>query len=194
LQVKKQQFDLIILDIHLPDGSGLTFCQDIRKVSDVPILFLTANDTELDMVSGLEAGGDDYVTKPFSLAVLRARVSVLLRRKQGQEASQPLEANKIELDSFIFDFEKMTFQKNRVAFELSKTEQKLLYLLVKNKGQTLSREILSERIWAAGTEYVDENALSVVIRRLREKVENDPSNPQFIKTIFGIGYTWAVQL
>ncbi len=180
-------FDLVILDIKLPDGNGLDFCQWVRLSSDVPILFLTANDTEMDIVSGLEMGGDDYITKPFSLAVLRARVSVLLRR-----SGVVRDRMKVEAGRFLFDFERMIFEKDGVPIELSKTEQRLLYLLVVNKGQTLSRERLSERVWQDGMEYVDENALSVAIHRLRGKLEDDPSNPDYIKTVFGIGYTWAV--
>lgn len=186
-QLLVQAFDLIILDINLPDGSGLELCRHIRGSSAVPILFLTANDTELDMVAGLEIGGDDYITKPFSLAVLRARVNALLRRG-GPSLAAPI----TEIGPFRFDFEKMVFAKNNTVIELSKTEQKLLLLLVQNKGQTLSRQVLSERIWPDGLAYVDENALSVAIRRLRRKLEDDPSTPQFIQTVFGIGYTWAV--
>lgn len=187
-QLGKGKVDLIILDINLPDGSGLTLCRRIRVLSTVPILFLTANDTELDMVSGLETGGDDYITKPFSLAVLRARVNALLRR-----VSSPRTQTKIEIDTFSFDFECMCFYKNNTPVELSKTEQKLLYQLVQNKGQILTREKLSEHIWPDGSEYVNENALSVAVRRLRSKLEDDPSAPQYIQTIFGLGYTWVVK-
>jgi DNA-binding response OmpR family regulator len=146
---------------------------------------LTANDTELDMVTGLESGADDYVTKPFSLAVLRARIDALLRR--GSHSS-----GKIAAGDFLFDFEALRFEKGSQSVELSKTEARLLQLLFANKGQTLTREQLLGRIWPDGTEYVDENALSVAVRRLRAKLENDPSNPQHILTVHGIGYKWAV--
>ena len=188
LLVHEKQFDLIILDINLPDGSGLDFCRHVRMFSSVAILFLTANDTEIDIVSGLETGGDDYITKPFSLAVLRARVSALLRRKPDFSSKA-----KIEIGCFVFDFEKMIFEKSGTPIELSKTEQKLLFLLIQNRGLTLSREKLSERVWRDRTDYVDENALSVAIRRLRGKIEDNPSAPEFIQTVFGIGYTWAVK-
>jgi DNA-binding response OmpR family regulator len=148
---------------------------------------LTANDTELDMVTGLNCGADDYVTKPFSLAVLRARIDALSRRGSHSGA-------KIIAGDFMFDFETMRFEKNDQAVELSKTEARLLQLLITNKTQTLTRERLLTLIWPDGTEYVDENALSVAVRRLRAKLENDPSNPQFIKTVHGIGYKWAVKL
>jgi DNA-binding response OmpR family regulator len=148
---------------------------------------LTANDTEIDMVNGLESGADDYITKPFSLAVLRARVDALLRR--GSYAK-----SKITSNGFMFDFEAMRFEKDGQSIELSKTEARLLQILFTNRGQTIPRERLLELIWQDGTEYVDENALSVAVRRLRAKLENDPSNPQYIKTVHGIGYKWAVSL
>jgi DNA-binding response OmpR family regulator len=178
---------LFILDVNLPDGSGLDFCAELRAAGyDAPVLMLTANDTELDMVTGLESGADDYVTKPFSLAVFRARVDALLRRgSYGGKASA---------GGFSFDFEALWFEKNGLAVELSKTEARLLRLLYSNKGQTVTRERLLDLVWPDGGEYVDENALSVAIRRLRAKLEDEPSNPRFIKTVRGIGYKWAVGL
>lgn len=182
------RFDLFILDINLPDGSGLDFCVQIRKSCNTPILFLTANDTELDIVAGLECGGDDYLTKPFSLAVLRARVNALLRRN-----ARLMQETKEEINGFQFDFANMQFLKNGESLDLSKTEQKLLHILWGNRGQTLSRELLLARIWPDGSEYVDENALSVAVSRLRSKLEDEPSAPRYIKTVYGVGYTWAVE-
>jgi len=177
--------DLLILDINLPDGSGLDFCVELRAAGcAAPVLMLTANDTELDMVTGLERGADDYVTKPFSLAVLRARIDALLRRGSNNDG-------KVSINGFMFDFETMRFKKNGQAVELSKTEARLLQLLFTNKGQILTRERLLELIWPDGAEYVDENALSVAVLRLRAKLEDDPSNPQLIKTVHGIGYKWS---
>lgn len=184
-----KQWSLIILDINLPDGSGLDLCREIRRFSQVPILFLTANDTEIDMVTGLESGGDDYITKPFSLAVLRARVSALIRRSEISG-----EKMQMEFDRFVFDFKRMVFTKNNIPVELSKTEQRLLYLLMQNQGQIMTRERLIEMVWQDGTEYVDENALSVVVRRLRSKLEDNPSAPVYIQTIYGIGYMWEAQV
>ena len=180
--------DLFILDINLPDGSGLDFCGELRAAGcTAPVLMLTANDTELDMVTGLERGADDYVTKPFSLAVLRARIDALLRRGSNNDG-------KVSINGFVFDFETMRFKKNGQAVELSKTEARLLQLLFTNKGQILTRERLLTLIWPDGMEYVDENALSVAVRRLRAKLEDDPSNPRLIKTVHGMGYKWAVGL
>jgi DNA-binding response OmpR family regulator len=148
---------------------------------------LTANDTELDMVAGLERGADDYITKPFSLAVLRARIDALLRRGSHYDG-------KASTNGFMFDFETMRFARNGQAVELSKTEARLLQLLFTNKGQILTRDRLLSLIWPDGMQYVDENALSVAVRRLRAKLEDDPSNPQLIITVHGIGYKWAPSL
>lgn len=178
----EQMVDLILLDINLPDGNGLTFLQELRKGSAVPVILLTANDTEMDVVIGLEHGADDYITKPFSLAILRARVSAQLRRAEQTDTAH----NRIVLDQFVFDFDRMEFQKEGQLIELSKIEQKLLRLLVENKGVTLSRAMLVDRIWTDGAEYVDENALSVTIKRLRDKLDA----ASYIKTVYGVGYVW----
>ena len=183
----QNSYDLLILDINLPDGSGLELLEQVRKTSRVPVILLTANDMEMDVVTGLEAGADDYITKPFSLAILRARVNAQLRRgTAGKTACYTI-------DSFTFDFDRMEFRKDGQSMELSKTEQKLLRILVENRGQTLSRGVLVDRIWTDGAEYVDENALSVTVKRLRDKLEDTPSSPQYLKTVYGIGYTWAVK-
>ena len=179
-------FDLLILDINLPDGSGLDLLREVRRTSAVPIILLTANDLEMDIVSGLESGADDYITKPFSLAVLRARVNAQLRR------GAPAQGTAVELDGFSFDFAWMEFRKNGRPIELSKTEQRLLRTLVENRGRVLPRETLLERVWPDGAQYVEENALSVTVKRLRDKLEDTPSRPRFLKTVYGIGYTWAV--
>ncbi len=179
-------FDLLILDINLPDGSGLDLLREVRRTSAVPIILLTANDLEMDIVSGLESGADDYITKPFSLAVLRARVNAQLRR------GAPAQGTAVELDGFSFDFAWMEFRKNGQLIELSKTEQRLLRTLVENRGRVLPRETLLERVWPDGAQYVEENALSVTVKRLRDKLEDTPSRPRFLKTVYGIGYTWAV--
>ena len=181
-----KEFDLLILDINLPDGSGLDLLREARRTSAVPVILLTANDLETDIVYGLESGADDYITKPFSLAVLRARVNAQLRR------GVPAQGAAVELDGFSFDFEWMEFRKRGQLIKLSKTEQRLLRVLVENRGRVLPRETLLERIWPDGAQYVEENALSVTVKRLRDKLEDSPSKPRFLKTVYGIGYTWAV--
>nr|WP_042273808.1 response regulator transcription factor [[Clostridium] dakarense] len=181
----KEQIDLIILDVNLPDGNGFDFCKEIRGISQVPIIFLTACDMEIDIVSGLELGADDYITKPFSLMILRARVNVILRRQSNNKN------NKVTIDNMNFNFDKMEFKKGNNIITLSKTEQKLLKILVSNHGQVLTRNQLIDSIWSEESEYVDENALTVNIKRLREKIEDKKSSHKYIKTVYGIGYTFS---
>ena len=184
-----EKFELLILDVNLPDGSGLALLRQIRAHGDTtPVILLTANDLELDEVTGLEAGADDYIKKPFSLAVLRARVGAQLRRGVISNGTRA------ETGPFVFDFERMEFRRDGESIELSKTEQKLLRVLVENRGRTMPRAVLVDRIWADGAEFVAENALSVTVKRLRGKLELDPANPEYLKTVYGIGYTWAVKL
>jgi len=187
--LKGQIFDLIILDINLPDGSGLELCHKIRKNNKTPIILLTARGTELDIVAGLETGADDYITKPFSLMVLRARVNALFRRLEPEEKTSDYQTG-----PFIFHFKVMDFLKNNTSIDLSKTEQKLLYLFISNPNQILSRTRMMEYVWPDGTEYVEDNALSVTIRRLRDKLEDNPSRPEYIKTMYGLGYMWVPRL
>lgn len=177
---EQQSFDLVVLDLNLPDGNGLDFLRWLRQRSEVPVLILTANDLESDEVAGLTLGADDYVTKPFSLAVLRARVSNLLRRRARPEET-------FTDPPFVFDFAQMQFFRDGVPVELSRTEQRLLRLLTENRGHTLTREQLLEKVWDGG-EFVDENALSVAVKRLRDKLTDAP-----IKTVYGLGYTWEVR-
>jgi DNA-binding response OmpR family regulator len=187
--LKEGEADLLVLDVNLPDGNGLDFLRKFRAGSGyVPVILLTANDMETDIVAGLESGADDYVTKPFSLAVLRARVNAQLRRTgtAGRGGEGPL-----VLGDFAFDFDRMEFRRDGRLIDLSKTEQKLLRILVENRGRTLPRELLVDRVWTDGAEYVDENALSVTVKRLRGKLEENPSKPRFLKTVYGIGYVWS---
>ena len=175
---------LILLDINLPDGSGLDFLKELKKGSDfIPVILLTANDTDLDIVNGLELGADDYITKPFSLAVLRARVNTQLRKISSATVPNSV----IIIGDYSFDFSTMEFSVRDKKVELSKTEQKLLRLLIENRGTVMSRSALVDRIWTDGAEYVEENALSVTVKRLRDKLEAH----QYIKTIYGIGYNWV---
>lgn len=177
-----EEVSLVILDVNLPDGNGFDFLPYIKNKYGIPVIMLTVNDLETDIVAGLEAGADDYITKPFSLAVLRARVNTQLRKPVFKT-----ENSKFINGSYIFDFENMKFCVDRTIVELSKTEQKLLHILTENAGITLSRDKLVDRIWTDGSEYVDENALSVTVKRLRDKLNAKDS----IKTIYGIGYMWV---
>lgn len=179
-----QTFDLLLLDVNLPDGSGLDLCRAVRRDSQVPILFLTANDAEYDEVAGLEAGGDDYIVKPFSLAVLRARVDAALRRAQTPVGGL------ITIGALSLDFDRLVFTRSGEPLTLSRTEQRLLRILTGNPGRTLPRALLLDRVWEGG-EFVDENTLSVTVRRLRGKLEPDPKNPIYIRTVYGVGYVWG---
>ena len=188
-KLEEVRFNLLILDINLPDGSGLDLLRNLRnRGDDTPVILLTANDLEMDEVNGLEAGADDYITKPFSLAVLRARVDAQLRR-----GSMLQSVSRIETGPFLFDFQRMNFRRDGLAVELSKTEQKLLKVLLENRGCAVPRTALIDRVWTDGAEFVEENALSVTVKRLRGKLERDPARPEYLKTVYGIGYIWAVK-
>ena len=187
--LQKQGVDLLILDVNLPDGSGFDLLQEIRRTSDFPVILLTANDLEMDIVNGLEQGANDYITKPFSLAVLRARVNTQLRNRAAQMQKDNAKSTQIwEGNIWQFDFTNMYFTVSGQEVALSKTEQKLLALLVQNAGMTVPRETLMDRIWTDGAVYVDENALSVAIKRLRDKLQAKEQ----IRTVYGIGYVWEV--
>ena len=186
-KIKAEYPDLVILDVMLPDRGGLSILRDLRTgagTAKIPIIMVTAKTTEMDKVKGLDQGADDYITKPFSLSVLRARVNTQLRKQASNHKNAPF-----HMDLFHFDFEAMTFYVGDSKVELSKTEQKLLRLLVENRGRTMTRGDLVDRIWTDGAEYVDENALSVTIKRLRDKL----GAQKYIKTVYGIGYSWVTK-
>ena len=182
-QLSLGNVSLVLLDINMPDGSGLSLLREIKAAApSLPVILLTANDTDMDIVEGLEQGADDYITKPFSLAVLRARVNTQLRKSAASGLSDVFQSGR-----YVFDFSNMAFRVDGRPVDLSKTEQKLLRLLVEHAGMTMSRSELVDRVWTDGAEYVDENALSVTVKRLRDKLEAQDR----IKTIYGIGYVWV---
>ena len=160
---------LIILDINLPDGIGYDYLKTVRETSNVPVLILTANDMEMDEVKGLTMGADDFLTKPFSLAVLRARVNALIRRSRISQGNN--ESLVYTLDDMTFDFEKLIFKKGEEELFLSVNEQRLLKFFLDNKSRVLTRDVLMDRLWGDDGDYVDENALSVTINRLRSKIQ-----------------------
>ena len=176
-----RNYDLVILDINLPDGNGFDLLKKIKEVYTCSVVMLTANDLESDIVAGLEQGADDYITKPFSLAILRARVGAQLRKRKAADTHEP-----IRIDDYCFDFDHMEFTRAGEPIILSKTEQKLLRILVVNSGITLSRNRLMEAVWTNDARFVDENALSVAVKRLRDKLDAWEK----IKTVYGIGYVW----
>ncbi|MCI9389743.1 MAG: response regulator transcription factor [Lachnospiraceae bacterium] len=182
---KKETIDLVILDINLPDGSGYGLLREIRQGSAVPVLMLTANDLEIDQVTGFSLGADDYITKPFSLMVLRARVERTLKRMQGETISSDYTDAR-----YHFRFQEMVFLADGEEVTLSKTDQKLLRLFTRHPGQILSRSRLAEAIWTDGADYVDENALSVAVNRLRRKLQGKEKTCP-IQTVYGLGYVWG---
>ena len=182
----RERPNLIMLDIMLPKMDGLTVCQRVKSVVNIPIVILTAKDEEVDKIVGLELGADDYITKPFSLSVLRARVNTQLRKAAAMGEKEKDNEHVYRKEPYVFDFDRMKFMVDGKEIELSKTEQKLLRILVENAGMNMRREILLDRVWSDGAEYVDENALSVSIKRLRDKLGAEHA----IRTVYGIGYRW----
>ena len=179
-------YNLIILDINLPDGNGLDLCNIIHKERQIPVIFLSAEYTDEDMIKGFKAGCDDYIAKPFSTELLNQRIMAVLRRT-GQNTGNDL----FQYKDMSVDFKKMQVYINNCLVKLSVTEYKLLELLIKNMGQVLTRETIIERIWDCDENFIDSNTLNVHIRRLRQKLEPDDKNPQYIRTVFGIGYTYG---
>lgn len=182
-------FDLLLLDVTLPDGSGFEICDFIRQCGDpTPIIFLTAADEETSIIRGLDSGGDDYITKPFKLGELCSRIRALLRRSAPLRNDSPL------LCSGTLTVDCMSgkvFQNNRLL-ELTGAEFRLLCLLMRHPGQILPRSAILDELWDNNGSFVDDNTLSVYIRRLREKIEKDPSHPQYLQTVRGLGYRWEV--
>lgn len=184
----KNVYELLILDVSLPDGSGFEFCRKVRENSDVPIIFLTASDEETSVIMGLDIGGDDYITKPFKLSILISRINALLRRTEKYKYnSQEVESNGIK----IHLLEGIAY-KNENALDLTSGEYKLLCFLMENPNIVLSKDQILEKLWDINGNYIDNNSVTVYIRRLRVKIEDNPSQPKMIQTIRGLGYKWNV--
>lgn len=182
------KYDLLVLDVSLPDGSGFEFCESVRQVSNVPIIFLTASDEETNIIMGLDMGADDYITKPFKLGVLISRINALLRRmKDFRTGDTELRSNGIE----VFLLQGQAF-KNGQLIDLTAGEYKLLCLFMKNPNIVLPKDRILEELWDCEGNFVDGNTLTVYIRRLRIKVEDHPSDPQMIVTVRRMGYRWNV--
>ena len=183
---KDGKYDLVVLDVSLPDGSGFGICKKIRQTSKVPIIFLTAADEETDIIMGLDIGGDDYITKPFKLAVFMSRINALLRRSNNFiQTDSELRSNSIRIQLL-----KGEVCKNNEQLELTAGEYKLLRLFMENPNIVLSPEQILSRLWDCSENYVDGNTLTVYIRRLRTKIEDDPGSPKRIITVRRMGYKW----
>ncbi len=186
---RNNHYDLLLLDVTLPDGTGFDICREVRRGSTVPIIFLTASDQELSIVKGLDMGGDDYITKPFKLNELLSRIKAQLRRSlQFSKAEAVLEANGIRVDTA----ERLVW-KDGVPIDLPLVEYKLLCLFMQNPNHLMPREMILDRMWDGNGNFVDDNTLSVYIRRLRNKIEDIPNEPKYLLTERGIGYKWVVE-
>ncbi|OZI10683.1 DNA-binding response regulator [Bacillaceae bacterium SAS-127] len=186
--IAKKQYDLLLLDVTLPDGTGFTVCEQVRKKgNDVPIIFLTAADEEVNVIRGLDSGGDDYITKPFKLGELCSRIRALLRRAG---VSKPSSSATLECGDVSIDLLGSRVLLKGNLLELTSAEYRLLCLLVRNAEHVVTRKVILDELWDGTGDFVDDNTLSVYIRRLREKVENDPSHPEHLITVRGFGYQW----
>lgn len=181
-ETRKGCYDIVLLDCNLPDGTGYELCREVRGYSDIPIIMLTARDTEMDEIKALELGVDDYLSKPFSLGVLKARMKRLLQGRSG--------AAKIVSGPITIDPGTCKVYKRGEEIRLSKLEYRLLLYLIENKNHILSKEQILDKIWDSDGRYVDNNTVSVNISRLRTRIEDDASSPVWIRTVHGIGYIW----
>ncbi len=183
-----QTFDLLLLDLTLPDGSGFEVCKKARLSSTIPIIFLTASDEEVNVVMGLDMGGDDYITKPFKLNELISRINALLRRA-GMVNTPPAE---LQSNGLTVKLEENRVLKDGAEIDLTVAEFRLLCLLMQNPNTILKRSVLLDRLWDGNGNFVDDNTLSVYVRRLRSKIEEHPENPMYLLTARGVGYKWNV--
>ena len=179
----EKQIDMILLDLNLPDGNGFDLFKKIKEMKDIPIIFLTANDLEVSIVMGLDMGADDYITKPFKARELISRMKAVLRR-----TGQSQNTNIIKIKDLVIDMQQAKVLKNGVDVMLTALEYKILLILALNPNTVFTREKILADIWDVNEAYVNDNTLTVYIKRIREKIEEDPMNPQIIVTVRGIGY------
>lgn len=183
-----EKYDLLLLDVTLPDGTGFEVCEKVRRQNHhIPIIFLTASDEEVSIIRGLDSGGDDYITKPFKLGELCSRIRALLRRAG---ISNPEKMTTLECGDITIDLLGSRVLQHGKVLELTGAEYRLLCLLVRNANRIVTRDVILSELWDGTGDYVDDNTLSVYVRRLREKVEDNPSHPEHLLTIRGFGYQW----
>lgn len=188
-----KEFNIVLLDVMLPDGTGYELCNEIRENSEIPIIFMTACDEEGNVVMGLDMGGDDYITKPIRVKELVSRINAVLRRK-GIVVKKIESNNKIISGDITIEPLKYKVYKGEKSIDLTAIEYKLLLLLIKNNGNVLERNLLLEKLWDTDGNFVDGSSLTVYIKRLREKVEDDIKNPTYIETVRGVGYRWSMKV
>lgn len=179
---QNRKYDLFLLDINLPDGSGMEFCKKIRETAETPVLFLTANDTEQDMLEGFGAGCDDYIPKPFSIEVLRKKIQAVLKRTAGDSA-------RIRYKNLEIDTDKCLVLMNGEEVHLTSTEYRLLCYFIENKGRIVTKAMILEQLWDIDGNFVDENTVRVNVKRLRQKLRDE--NQEYIVTVWGMGYTFG---
>ena len=184
--INEKSYDVILLDVMLPDGNGYDFCKEIRSIKDTPIIFLTACDDEVNIVMGLDIGGDDYMTKPFRVRELISRIKAVVRRNKGEDNSKKVLKYR---NLSIYTLEARVFKNDEEVF-LTSAEYKLLLILIQNENIVLSRNQILEKLWDVTYDFINDNTLTVYIKRLREKIEDNSSNPKFIITVRGMGYKW----
>lgn len=185
MQLEAEQADLLLLDINLPDGNGVDFAEKVRRMLNIPIIFLTARDMDEDMIAGFRAGADDYITKPFHIQVLVERVRAVLRRYQPSMEVK----NQIQTGHLQIDFESYTVLKSGKPLSLTPTEFKLLEKFCRNPGIVLTRQVLIDELWDNEGNYVDEHTLTIFVSRLRSKIADNEFT--YIKTVYGTGYRWT---
>ena len=184
--IQEKEYSIILLDVMLPDGNGYDFCKEIRENNEIPVIFLTACDEEVNIVMGLDIGGDDYMTKPFRVRELISRIKAVLRRRSTYSESKKV----LKLGSLsIHTLEARVFKNGEEVF-LTSVEYKLLLILIQNKNTVLSRSKILEKLWDVTYDFVNDNTLTVYIKRLREKIEDNSADPKYILTVRGMGYKW----
>ncbi len=180
------EFDLLLFDVTLPDGNGFTLCEKLRQSGNsTPLIFLTASDEETSVIQGLDCGGDDYITKPFKLGELCSRIRALLRRSNKEAGENVLRSGNV-----LVNLAEGRVLLGEEPIEFTGAEYRLLCLLLQNSGRVLTRSMILDKLWDGAGNFVDDNTLSVYVRRLREKLEKNPSKPEHLKTVRGFGYQW----
>ena len=186
-KIEETSYDLYLLDLTLPDGTGYEICKKIKEKGDAPVIFLTACDDEVNVVMGLDMGADDYITKPFRIRELISRIKSVMRRYGGKSNRSIIELGKVKVN-----LQEAKVYRDQEEIILTALEYRLLVTLINHRGQALSRNQLLEGIWDISGDYVNDNTLTVYIKRLREKLEEDPTNPTVIETVRGIGYRLTI--